>query len=167
MNLGKKGPYILILLLVIILIFILGVQYGKRVKIADTAISILLSISPSPKPSPLPLTKYSSYTHKDCKLSFLYPSYLKLESESSQEAKFNSADKKQFVLLNCPKKISQPTTSTDSASITIDGVRAQHMEKVNNKGISTTSININSVPPIELIMNKELEPLIITSIELK
>lgn len=173
MDIGKKGPYILILLLVIILIFILGVQYGKRVNVADTAIAILLSITPSPSPKPqqIPITKYDSYSHAECKISFLYPSYLKLDHESSQEAKFISSDKKQFIKIQCPTKLENRIENTDSTSITINGIRGTSTKdemKVNNENISIKIIRINrTVLPVEFILNKELEPLITTSIELE
>lgn len=173
MNLGKKGPYILIILLVIILIFILGVQYGKRVKIADTAIAILLSVTPSasPKPSKSPITKYSSYSHNGCKVGFLYPSYLKLENESTQEAKFSSTDKSQFIKVLCNRSEVDQSESTKSASILIDGTSGSSVNsslKVNNQPISTKIIRINrSALPVEFIVNTELAPLIITSTELE
>ncbi len=163
MNFGKKGPYFLIVLLVIILIFILGVQYGKRVKIADTAIAYLLSITPSPRPKPsqIPVTEYTSYSHDRCKVSFLYPSYLKLERESTSEAKFSSQDKKQFVIVQCTTKLPDRLESTNSATITIDGLRAETFNDKNSKIIRI----YRSSSPLEFTFNKELEPLITTSIE--
>jgi hypothetical protein len=173
MNFGKKGPYILIALLVIILIFILGVQYGKRVKIADTAISFLLSItpSPSPKPSRIPVVKYNSYSHKGCSISFLHPSYLQVEKESTQEAQLSSKDKNQFIKLNCSKKLSEKKDGSDSASITVNGYTGKSFDeimKLNGDSINIKIIQINRAAlPVELIFNKELEPLITTSIKLQ
>ncbi len=171
MNFDKKGPYILILLLVVILIFILGVQYGKRVKVADTAIAFLLSItpSPSPKPSRMPVVQYDSYSHKECNVTFLYPSYLKLDNESSQEAKFVSSDKKQFIKIKCAAKLENTKESTNSARITMNGYPGSSFDdklKVNNETIAVKVIRVNrTVLPIEFVFNKELEPLITTSIE--
>lgn len=173
MNFGKKGPYILITLLVIILIFILGVQYGKRVKIADTAISFLLSITPSPSPQPsqIPVIKYDSYSHKGCRISLLHPSYLQVEKQSSVEAKLSSKDKKQFISIDCSKKLSDTKISSDSASISINGYQAQSFEdkvKVNKKTVNIKTIRMNrSSLPVGINFSKELEPLITTSIELQ
>lgn len=173
MSFGKKGPYILIVLLVIILIFILGVQYGKRVKVADTAISFLLSITPIPssKPLKMPITTFTSYTHKGCKTGFLYPSYLKLEKESTQEAKFVSTDKRQFIKIICNKNLTDLSESTKSATVSINGFSGKSFDssvKVNNETITSKIIRVNrSSLPVEFTLNTELAPLITTSIELE
>ncbi|KKQ37084.1 MAG: hypothetical protein US54_C0045G0005 [Candidatus Roizmanbacteria bacterium GW2011_GWA2_37_7] len=98
----KRGPIIFILFLLSLLVFILGVQYGKTVNIADEALRILLSITPSPSPaaSQQGAHTYKTYSNKLCGISFLYPDSFLLQ-ESSSEASLFTPGKQKNLTASC------------------------------------------------------------------
>lgn len=82
----KKGPFIFIGVLIITLFFILGIQFGKRVKTADEALQLLLTIAPSPSISPMDTlaeNTFKEFTSSTCGFSFLYPADLLIKKTGS------------------------------------------------------------------------------------
>ena len=100
---GKKvRPYILVASLILILIFILGVRYGQTVEKADKKTRFLISIPPTKAvPSEKPLN-FKTFTSPGCALTFLYPSTLSVEKETSVSAKLTK-DRKTVLEFSCQK----------------------------------------------------------------
>ena len=114
----KKGPIIFIAVLAVVLVFILGFSYGKTIESENKAIAYLLSITPSLPTSKTPFNNYLSLKHTGCEVDFLYPSYLNIKKESSNEAALESDDSSQFVRLNCSiSKTTIPNGSSESIEI--------------------------------------------------
>ena len=97
----KLGPYLLLLLLITVLVFILGVRTGEHVEKSK------LPPTKPPLPTQPPL-EFKTYNHKGCGISFLYPSYFKLEKDSSEEAKIS--DKNKFIAFSCGKTATAEST---------------------------------------------------------
>ena len=75
--------------LTIILVFIIGIRYGQHVEKQNKKVETIKTPLPSPtqKPKELRLS-FIPYFHKQCGLSFLYPSTLDLSKETSTSAQF-------------------------------------------------------------------------------
>ena len=105
----KFGPYLLLFFLAITLVFILGVRTGERVEKSN------LPPTKPPLPTQPPL-EFKTYTHKGCGVSFLYPSYFKLEKDSSAEAKIS--DNNKFIAFSCNKTAAaEPTINPQYKSL--------------------------------------------------
>jgi|GEM_PF-6656860 len=163
----KRGPILLILILFTILIFILGVQYGKSVHIADEVFSLLLSSTPTPA-HPAQTQEdisYKTYTDDVCNISFLYPSTLALKNASSA-ASLVSTDNMDQIVVQCDKRDDQllePRNNVATRSVqlqqfsvigkeiqTSDGIQIQFSRKhpYNNRLITIT-VNENLLPLLE------------------
>lgn len=95
----KPQSYLIIFILFAIAVFIIGVRYGQRVEYENKQFRFALSITPvkiTVTPPPMDtLIGQSSFSHKDCGISFLYPQILKKESESKTGAKLSTPDSKE------------------------------------------------------------------------
>jgi len=111
----KIGPIIFVAGLLVILIFIIGVRYGEKVEKINKKVDFYLSIAPT-KPAPTsPSLEFKTYQHEGCGISFLYPSFFKVEKESSNEATIKNS--KKFVSFNCHQKAAtEPTVDPQYSS---------------------------------------------------
>lgn len=102
---SKKGPILFILILICTLIFILGVQYGKSIKVTDEVIKILVSITPKAEVSKTPeqQEKYKKYQSKYCGYSFVYPTILEMIESASDSSELKSSAGKVILSINCDK----------------------------------------------------------------
>lgn len=83
---SKLTPYIFLAILIVILAFILGARYGQKVEQTNKVIDYLISLPPTkPIPTIIPL-EFKSYKNKICGISFLVPSTLRIQDESSYSA---------------------------------------------------------------------------------
>lgn len=118
----KSLPYFFLAFLFAILLFILGVRYGQYVEQINKTVSYLISLPPSPTVAPtLPPLGFSTYTHKDCGVSFLIPNQIDKTKESSVSALFSSKEKKLAIALSCEKK--SFIQSKEEKVITINSLR--------------------------------------------
>ena len=102
---SKRGPVILIVILVAILLFILGVEYGKKVKVTNEVMQILVSITPpagNTKITTKPI-QYEKFYSKVCGFSFIYPDNVKLDKVSSNEASLKSGTNEDLAYVACTK----------------------------------------------------------------
>ena len=162
----KRGPILFILILLATLIFILGVQYGKTVNVADEALSLLMSITPSGEP-PIPTQKdaaYILYTNTICNISFLYPDTLTLK-DASTEAYLVSSDNKNHLTLQCEDDLESfltPSEKTATQSIQLQQFTIVGENRQDSKG---STIHFSRKHPyskdiISVTMNENLLPLI-------
>ena len=112
----KKGPLFLLISLLLICIFILGIQYGKRIEIANKAFTFTPTISPSPKATKESSFTFSPYTHTGCGLSFTRPTSFKATKESSLSATLEY--NKQIISFECPQKQVNQLAKTDKTTAT-------------------------------------------------
>src|SRR5437660_1327007 len=100
-SLMKKAPYVLLLLLFVILVFIVGVRYGQRVEKANKVIDYVLRLTPNVSPTQAqPEIQFKTYTHTNCGVSFLYPSYLSPQDVSTTSATL-AAKEADYVNISC------------------------------------------------------------------
>lgn len=106
---NKKLPYIFLGTLFCIFLLILGVNIGKHVEHENKQANFELSIAPTKTMTPIPtkVLSFKTYTHKNCRFEFLYPSSLTVTTESSIEAQL-SEGKTTSIDITCAK-----TTSFD------------------------------------------------------
>jgi len=104
-------PYLFLIFLTVLLFFILGFRYGQKVENTNKINQLLASIPPSPSLQPTtPPLAFKTYKNTACGVSFLYPTSLFLEKESTTGAMF--FEKKAVVLsLDCSKKENMDTLS--------------------------------------------------------
>ncbi len=91
-------------LLIIASIFILGMQYGKRIEMANKSIINLLTITPTPQINlPVdPALTFSVYTHEGCGIGFTRPTQFKTIKETSIGATLKHNN--QILSFECPVK---------------------------------------------------------------
>lgn len=119
----KKGPLIFLGFLVITLFFILGMQYGKRVKTADEALQLLLTIAPTPSIIPADQSRTSPVkmlTSSTCGFTFLYPADLVPKITSSNSGSLINSQNDTIVSFSCNERPN--TISEATASVTLSGV---------------------------------------------
>jgi len=103
----KAKPYIFLLVLVAVLIFILGIRYGQNVEKTNKNINYLISIAPTQPPEPTVKKEMLTFIHQPCGISFIYPSWLEIEKETSTSALFT--EKKDRQLFFSCSKVPVPT----------------------------------------------------------
>lgn len=138
----RRIPYIILFLLLLLLTFIGGIRYGREVVQKDAIISYLLTLTPIPTIA-LPITEYKTYEHKQCGVSFTYPSTLSKEKESSTSAVFK--------------------TKTETALTVTCGTvpeKREHFELV-------TVAHPRTGKKIYILVEKTLQPLIENSLQFK
>ncbi|MFZ1549724.1 MAG: hypothetical protein WAT72_00735 [Microgenomates group bacterium] len=85
----NRAPLALLFGLTAVLVFIVGVRYGQHVESTNKQNAYNFSLTPLPQPTTQPKqVKYSMFTHKLCKISFVIPDTLKKIKESSVSAIF-------------------------------------------------------------------------------
>ena len=162
----KRGPILFILILLTTLIFILGVQYGKTVNVADEAFSLLMSITPSAEP-PIPTQKdstYILYTNDICNISFLYPDTLTLKDASTEASLISSSDKNQFTL-DCGDELKPSLPPSEKTATRSVQLQQFTMIGENLKDSEGTTIHFSRKHPynkrtISVTVNENLLPLI-------
>lgn len=102
----KSGPIIVISSLAAILIFIIGVNYGKSIKVTDEAVDKIIKKIPTQTQAtitknPLELSALNSST---CMFSFLYPSSFKVEKTSSLSGKITEQNK-EMLAFSCGENL--------------------------------------------------------------
>lgn len=162
----KRGPIIFILLLVSMLVFILGVQYGKKVNIADEALSIFLSITPSltPSVSLQPDATYDVYRNETCGISFLYPSSLQLRDASSEASLFSSNQSK-ILTIKCldqlaPSQKPHENIATSSVELQKFSIVGEELEQKEGTYIKFSQKHPYNGRIITAVIRKSLLPLI-------
>lgn len=114
----KKGPLILLGVLITTLFFILGMQFGKRVKTADEALELLLTIAPSPSPiDQAPAVPFQNFESSSCSFSFLYPEDLLIKKISSVSGEFIDENQQTVINFVCKEELSVPQEATNSVSL--------------------------------------------------
>lgn len=118
----KKGPLVVFFLLIIVLIFIIGVRYGQNVERMNKVIDHILKLTPAVKPT-VSAIEYKMHTVPFCGVSFLYPSNLKLDSDSSTSAGFIKESLVELQVNCAPenKLESLYADTTATASVTFQG----------------------------------------------
>jgi len=143
LRLMKAKPYVFLLVLVALLIFILGVRYGQKVEKTNKTINYLISLPPTQPPEPTSKKEMLTYTHKHCGISFIYPSWLEIEKETSTSALFTEKKNRQL-FLSC-SKIPVPT-----GDIPIEkNVTFFQIKNIHNNQLITFATNINLYHLIE------------------
>lgn len=162
----KRGPIILILVLVFVLIFILGVQYGKKVNVADEALSLVMSITQTPAPtqSPQTNTTYLIYTDSICSVSFLYPNTLKLKNASTEAALVNS-DQINELIITCiedptPTQERQENIATRSVELRQFSLVGENVEEVNEVFVRFSKKHPYNNRTVIVTVNENLLPLV-------
>lgn len=134
----KIIPYIFLTSLLAIIIFMLGLRHGQSVEKTNKQIDFILSITPTKKiePSPLPTITFSVFTHENCEISFIKPSYLVVKKESSTGALLDSSMNEK-INIDCidSKKITQ---SNDQKNATISSIL------LNNQKVTGTKREIDT-----------------------
>jgi len=122
----KKGPLIFLGVLVITLFFILGMQFGKRVKTADEALQLLLTIAPSPSITPAdskitsPVRQLTSST---CGFTFLYPVDLEPKFISSNSGALINTQQDTIISFRCEEGSNIINEATSSVTLSgVDGI---------------------------------------------
>lgn len=116
----KKGPLILLGILIVTLFFILGMQFGKRVKTADEALQLLLTIAPTPSVFPTissitnPVEQLTSST---CGISFLYPAGLEPRATSSDSGALINTKNDKIISFSCGLSTMHPSEETTSVKL--------------------------------------------------
>ncbi|PIZ65288.1 hypothetical protein CO051_02560 [Candidatus Roizmanbacteria bacterium CG_4_9_14_0_2_um_filter_39_13] len=162
----KKGPIIFILILLLTLVFILGVQYGKKVNVADEALSLLMSITPNP-PAQDPIEKhyaFEMYTNDTCGVSFVYPNSLHLKIASSG-ASLLSANDTSEITVSCSKELDQSTkmkekSATQSIELREFSVQGEKIQNDKGEYIQFSHKHPNRNLYITVTASKSILPLI-------
>ncbi|OGK35343.1 hypothetical protein A3A93_04790 [Candidatus Roizmanbacteria bacterium RIFCSPLOWO2_01_FULL_38_12] len=159
----KKGPYLLIAALILILFFIGGVQYGKAVEKTNKAIETILSTTPAPSnitSQPKNIT-FSRFEHKECGVSFVYPSLLSVVNESSTGARLANKTITDKIDLVCGTDFSEDSVegSQATSSALISGVTAS-ISKLDNNVIKINITHPKTGQKIRFKLNNELEILL-------
>src|SRR3989344_1846335 len=102
---NKRGPYFLIASLVLVIVFIAGLQYGKHVEKTNKTITAVLSISPTRPDEPIKIS-YIRFEHKECGVSFVYPSLISQVKQSSTSAKLANKQAEETINFNCDSIVS-------------------------------------------------------------
>ncbi len=118
----KKGPLILLSVLIITLFFILGMQFGKRVKTADEALKLLLTIAPSPSPiNQAPIAPFQDFESSTCSFSLLYPEKLHVTKTSSVSGEFIDENQHAIISFKCKERLALQSEAT--SSVTLDDAK--------------------------------------------
>lgn len=161
----KKGPIIFLGVLVAALVFILGVSYGKRVNVADSAFALLLSITPSPIPAQTGKSlgeTYDTFQSTECNVSFLYPTRTIIHT-STEAASFEENNDKESIDVLCSMKLSldsyqkEPTSSAILDSV--PSVKSELLTKSKNKTLFSLTNPVNK-KQVVLSVPRPLVPLI-------
>ena len=156
---NKKGPYFLIGSLVLVIFFIAGLQYGKQVEKANKTITAILSVSPTRPDEPIKIS-YDRFEHKQCGVSFVYPSLISLIKQSSTSAVLGNKQAKESINLTCGTSLSSQNINnlaTVSSKIAGTEVTANIRDK---KIIDFTLTHPKTGKKIHFVVNKELLPLL-------
>lgn len=138
----RRIPYIVLLVLLLLLTFIGGIRYGREVVQKDAIISYLLTLTPIPSITS-PAVNYQVYEHKQCGVSFTYPSTLIKEKESSISAVFK--------------------TNTETVLTVTCGATPEKRENFE----LVTVVHPRTGKKIHILVEKTLKPLIKNSLEFK
>ena len=123
---NKKGPYIILIMLVIVLFFILGFRAGQGVEKTNKMIDLLISQPPSATPAPTSRPAgFKTYLSKGCMISFMYPDYLQIKTESTKSALLFNQN--QILAFSC-----EPTATSSSDFIDVTVLTKLHPQ-TNNK----------------------------------
>ncbi len=111
----KQTPYIFLLALIFIIVFIVGIKYGKKVEQTDKTIHYLVNQKPTPSLAPIiqPTITYLNFQHKECGVSFLYPSYIEVINQSSSAAKIGTKSMIN-ISLDCSKNPASSSAQLDT-----------------------------------------------------
>jgi len=157
---NKKGPYFLIGSLVLVIFFIAGLQYGKQVEKANKTITALLSVSPT-QPDRSMKISYDRFEHKECGVSFVYPSLVSLVKQSSTSAQLESKQAQGSINMSCaltfPTEKISSNQATGSAKIAGTDVTTNITDK---KIVGFTLTHPKTRIKIHFVVNKELLPLL-------
>lgn len=92
--------------LVALLTFLVGFRYGRFVERSDKVYLSTITPTALPTYTPAPTIKttgYKTYKLAPCRLSFLYPDSLNIDTSSSQEARLN--DKNNHIYVSCDREM--------------------------------------------------------------
>ena len=157
---NKKGPYFLIGSLVLVIFFIAGLQYGKQVEKANKTITALLSVSPTRPDEPIKIS-YDRFKHKECGVSFVYPSLISLLKQSSTSAVLENKQAQESINLDCGLTVSSENIpshqATGSAKIASTDVITNIVDK---NMIEFSIIHPKTRKKLHFVVNKELLPLL-------
>ncbi len=161
----KKGPLFLLLFLLLLCMFILGLQYGKRIEIANKAISISPTISPSSKATKESSFTFSSYSHAGCGISFTKPSPFKATKDSSVSATLEYNN--QIISFECPQKqvnqLEKSDKTTATTSVTLNDKKIEAIQEGNN--IRFSENHPYRKTPVIFSVDNNLLPLIESSLK--
>lgn len=131
----KIGSTLLVLILSGVLIFILGVNHGKTVKVADEVMQIISTITPVKSQESFESENwtYKEYINTDCGFSFIYVGLMKIQ-ESTSEATLSYADDPTVKLI-CSDKQNNSIKQDANKAIEI------RLQQLNTKGFPMKDSN--------------------------
>jgi len=133
----KKGPYILFIILIGVLGFILGVQYGKRLSIANQVTEKINSVVKQLQLTPTPQQNgYKKLISKDCSIAFTYPDSMTIKTTDSKSMILSTKNPKHYLSLTCQgKALSEKPDKYATKSITLnDGTITAYTYTINQEG---------------------------------
>jgi len=158
-SMNKRGPYFLIASLVLVIVFIAGLQYGKQVEKTNKTITALLSITPTRPIEPIKIG-YIRFEHKQCGVSFVYPSLISQVKQSSTSAKLEDKQAKETINLSCDRIVSIENSNNQATGSSIIAGSEVITNIVDKDIIEFTLAQPKTGKRIHFVVNKELLPLL-------
>lgn len=172
MRKNKKGPYILLGILTMVIVFLVGTRYGQRVEQTNKTIDVLLSITPTQSPTPIvvPTITYTTFIHKNCVLSLLYPSSLDHVKESSHGAILSGSNGQMIDFVCGSRLLVDPLLTSDTHYAASSSVQlGSQTVRAYTSETTSSFIAYNPITGLSVYMkaSNELLPLLVRSLQWK